>query len=80
MITGEASGDLHGGSLAKALYTLCPDIQITGVGGEHMLAAGVQLLPGIDRVDAIGLPGVKQLYHGMHTLQRLKKNHSRRAI
>ncbi|MEZ4305647.1 MAG: lipid-A-disaccharide synthase [Nitrospirales bacterium] len=72
ILTGEASGDLHGGNLAKALQQLCPGIHITGVGGAHMLAAGVNLLPGIDRVDAIGFPGVKQLWQGMRTLQRLK--------
>ena len=73
IVTGEASGDLHGANLAKALYALQPQVQIDGVGGKLMLAEGVRLLPGIERVDAIGLPGFKQLRRGIQTLQRLKK-------
>ena len=64
---------MHGASLAKELYGLNPHIQIDGVGGEQMLAEGVRLNPrGIERVDAIGLPGFKQLRRGVRTLQRLK--------
>lgn len=73
IVTGEASGDLHGANLAKALYDLDPHIHIDGVGGQRMLAEGVHLLPGIESVDAIGVPGLKQLARGIRTLQRLKK-------
>ena len=73
IVTGEASGDLHGANLAKALYTLNPQVQIDGVGGRLMQGEGVRLYPGIERVDAIGVPGVKQLFHGFQTFQRLKK-------
>ncbi|MGB0909421.1 MAG: lipid-A-disaccharide synthase [Nitrospirales bacterium] len=73
IVTGEASGDLHGANLAKALYTLNPDVRIDGVGGQLMCAEGVRLIPGIDRVDAIGVPGFSQLRRGLQTLQRLKK-------
>ncbi len=73
IITGEASGDLHGANLAKALYTLQPRLEIEGVGGHLMQAEGVRLLQGIDRVDAIGIPGFKQLIRGVSTFRRLKK-------
>ena len=39
IVTGEASGDLHGAHLVKALKELSPALQIVGVGGASMLAA-----------------------------------------
>ncbi|WP_447968247.1 lipid-A-disaccharide synthase [Nitrospira sp. M1] len=73
IVTGEASGDLHGANLAKELYRLHPQIHIDGVGGQRMSVEGVHLLPGIESVDAIGVPGLKQLRRGMRTLRSLKK-------
>lgn len=40
---GEASGDLHGAALAQALLRQDPSIQLTGMGGDAMLAAGVDV-------------------------------------
>ena len=73
IVTGEASGDLHGAMLARELYRLNSELHIEGVGGQKMSDEGVHLIPGIDRVDAIGLPGIKQLCRGLRTLQLLKK-------
>jgi lipid-A-disaccharide synthase len=61
IITGEASGDLHGAHLAQALQALDPSVSIVGVGGARMRAAGVQLLEGIPQVDVIGLIGPRAL-------------------
>ena len=41
LIAGEASGDLHGSHLAKALRTANPQIQMTGWGGDKMAENGV---------------------------------------
>ncbi len=73
LVTGEASGDLHGAKLAVALRELEPDIDLTGVGGNHMAQAGVRLLPDIARVDAMGVPGIRQLWKGWNTLRRLSR-------
>ena len=73
IVSGEASGDLHGSHLAKAIIDLRPHATIVGVGGQKMIEAGVTLIPGIERVDAIGIPGVKQLYRGYQTQRKLKK-------
>jgi lipid-A-disaccharide synthase len=61
LVTGEASGDLHGANLARELKALCPDVDLVGVGGAKMHAAGVSLIPGIRRLDMVGLPGPAQL-------------------
>src|SRR2546430_8610209 len=61
IITGEASGDLHGAHLAPALKALSPSLSILGVGGARMRAAGVRLLDGIAQLDVIGLIGPRAL-------------------
>ena len=61
IVTGEASGDLHGANLARALCTLRPDLEILGVGREKMRAAGVQMIRGIDQHDVVGMIGFAQL-------------------
>jgi lipid-A-disaccharide synthase len=58
IITGEASGDLHGAHLAKAIAERDPSAQLVGVGGAGMRAAGVAMIPGIPQVDVMGLIGL----------------------
>jgi lipid-A-disaccharide synthase len=40
---GEASGDMHGASVANALKLLQPDIELFGMGSKAMQAAGVRV-------------------------------------
>ena len=56
--TGEASGDKVAGELARRLKARLPDIQIWGVGGTAMQAAGVDVLVDTSRFGAIGIGGV----------------------
>lgn len=44
MIAGEASGDLHGGNLVRALKALDPQLQIRAWGGDHMAEAGAEVV------------------------------------
>ena len=41
---GEASGDLHGATMCRALRTLDPGLRLIGMGGPRMAAAGVEIL------------------------------------
>lgn len=41
---GEASGDLHGANLVKALHKIDPTIKVNGMGSDKMRDAGVELL------------------------------------
>lgn len=61
IITGEASGDLHGANLARALQELDPHVSLAGVGGAAMQAAGVQLLRDIGQLDIMGMVGPADL-------------------
>lgn len=58
IITGEASGDLHGAHLAKAITVRDPSVQLVGIGGAGMRAAGVTMIPGIPQLDVMGLIGL----------------------
>lgn len=52
---GEASGDLHGASVAAALKKNCPDIRLIGMGGQAMQQAGVEIAYDIADLGVIGL-------------------------
>ena len=41
---GEASGDLHGGMLCRALREMEPGVRLVGMGGRHMRAAGMDVV------------------------------------
>src|SRR5437773_12201580 len=58
IVTGEASGDLHGANLANAIRALRPDTEVLGVGGSKMKAAGVTLIHGIERLVVVGVLGL----------------------
>ncbi len=57
IISGEASGDLHGANLAKALKSRDPQVSLAGIGGRAMEAAGVRLVEEMGRFDVIGMVG-----------------------
>jgi lipid-A-disaccharide synthase len=44
IVGGEASGDLYGGLLMRAMARLDPNIEVTGIGGPSMQAAGLRVL------------------------------------
>lgn len=73
IVTGEASGDLHGANLAIALQRLQPDIRLVGIGGAKMQEAGIELIPGIERLDVVGILGPMQAYKGLKNLSRLSR-------
>ena len=55
LVAGEASGDLQGALLAEALRKREPGIELSGVGGERMEAAGVRLLHRSEEMAVTGL-------------------------
>ncbi|MFQ5960626.1 MAG: lipid-A-disaccharide synthase [Candidatus Methylomirabilales bacterium] len=60
IVAGEASGDLHGADLTRALLTLDPEVTLMGMGGERMRQAGVKLL--VDAAELAGLGVTETLY------------------
>ncbi len=54
IVTGEASGDLHGAGLAKEMFRMAPGIRILGLGGERMREAGVEIIFDNRRLGVMG--------------------------
>ncbi|MBS1127759.1 MAG: lpxB [Nitrospirae bacterium] len=54
IIAGEASGDLHGSNLVKALHEQAPDLQVYGVGSLRMREAGVTMLADASEISVVG--------------------------
>ncbi len=55
---GEASGDMHGAGLVLAARRLCPGARFTGMGGEAMRRAGVEVLHDSGLISIVGLPAI----------------------
>lgn len=55
IVAGEASGDLHGAHLIRAVKRRLPDAQISGVGGAHLRAEGVALISSSDELAVVGV-------------------------
>ncbi len=55
MVAGEASGDLHGGALASALFEKDPSLEIIGIGGNAMRRAGVAVRFDISAIAVVGI-------------------------
>ncbi len=72
IVTGEASGDLHGAHLVKALKELSPDLQIVGVGGPSMRAAGAELVKDIPQLDVMGLIGLSAVKTMLQRISRIR--------
>src|SRR5688572_24838789 len=73
IVAGEASGDLHGATLARALRALAPGARLYGMGGRAMHAEGVELLIDATRDAAVGgteaVAGVPGLYRAYRRLR-----------
>jgi len=58
LVAGEASGDLRGAELVRALRELAPDVAVFGVGGEHLRAAGMEILVDAGELSTMGFTEV----------------------
>jgi lipid-A-disaccharide synthase len=51
---GEASGDLHGATLCRALREIHPGVRLVGMGGPRMAAAGMELVADVSGHAVVG--------------------------
>ena len=58
IVAGEASGDLHGASLSRAIRTMGPAVELFGVGGDAMQDAGVELIYHMRKLAVVGITEV----------------------
>jgi lipid-A-disaccharide synthase len=73
IVTGEASGDLHGAHLAKAIMALDPTTELVGIGGPSMRAAGVNLVPGVPQLDVMGLIGLSAIRAVLQRVRAIRR-------
>ena len=55
IVAGEASGDLHGGDLARQILATDPSCELLGIAGAQMRAAGVHANARIEDIHGLGL-------------------------
>jgi lipid-A-disaccharide synthase len=65
LVAGEASGDLHGSNVARALLVQQPSLHLHGVGGPRMRDAGVEIL--CENRD-LAVVGAVEALHSVRTL------------
>lgn len=75
LVAGEASGDIHGASLVRQLKKHLPGSTFSGIGGEAMAEAGVEILYGYEELAVMGFSDVlPKLAHILSILSGLKKH------
>src|SRR6185369_15355135 len=77
LVAGEASGDMHGADLVTALRTLVPDVEVRGIGGAGLRAAGMETIIDTTSISTMGfleagerLGAVLRAYRAMRRLLR----------
>lgn len=74
IVTGEASGDLHGSNLVRSLRSKEPDLQFCGMGGPELANLGIEILYDAAKVSVVGIFEVfshlKDIWLAQRTLRR----------
>jgi len=78
IIAGEASGEMHAARMISALKLKLPEVAVSGIGGENMRAAGVEILVDFSELAVMGLVEVLKQYRQLKAVlkqmeQRLKE-------
>jgi lipid-A-disaccharide synthase len=75
MVAGEASGDLHGSHLIRALQQRLGRLRVWGMGGREMRAAGADIVVDADQLAVVGITEViakaPRLFKASSQLKRL---------
>jgi lipid-A-disaccharide synthase len=58
IMSGEASGDLHGANLAREISKLDPSLVLYGVGSKRMRESGVRMLADASEISVVGITAV----------------------
>ncbi len=75
IVAGEASGDLHGANLIRAMHRLDSSLEFYGIGGPKMKAAGVRQIADAADMAVVGLTEVfSKLGMILGVMKRLKKS------
>lgn len=78
IVAGEASGDLLGAHLVKALKERLPDAEFVGIGGPKMISSGVQSLFPMEKLAVMGYVEVLKRYFQITSIRRKLIRHFKR--
>lgn len=67
IIAGEESGDFHAAKMVRELLAAHPNLKISGIGGKHMQAAGVDLVSDLARY---AVTGVSEVIRHLYVLKK----------
>ncbi len=74
MLAGEASGDHHAAAMLSDLKRYLPDVRVTGIGGDKLAAAGMELLHHYRDINTIGLSeGLGKARNILNAYQTMKR-------
>jgi lipid-A-disaccharide synthase len=77
IVAGEASGDILGSGLMRAIKARHPDVQFEGIGGPLMLAEGFNSFFPMDRLSVMGLiEPLKRLFELLAIRRAIKQHFS----
>ncbi|MCS7028377.1 MAG: lipid-A-disaccharide synthase [Bacteroidia bacterium] len=84
IIAGEASGDLHGSNLMRAMRTLHNDLHFVGIGGDKMIAQGLEPIRHITQTNFMGFwevaKNIKTIQKMIQDTQQMLLKHRPDAI
>ena len=55
LVAGEASGDVHGADLLRALRSRVPSLEVFGIGGDGLRDAGMETVADARELATVGL-------------------------
>ncbi|MGW8195571.1 MAG: lipid-A-disaccharide synthase [Desulforhopalus sp.] len=79
IVAGEASGDLHGANLVRALQAHSQHLQFCGMGGRELSAAGVEILYDAARISVVGVVEVVAHFNDIIRAQRMLRSRMKNA-
>ena len=59
--------------MAKAIWALDPKVEVVGIGGAAMRAAGVTLVPGVPHLDVMGLIGISAVRAMVQRIRAIRR-------
>ncbi len=81
IVAGEASGDILGARLMRAIQCRVDNVEFTGIGGEQMLAQGLQSRAALSRLAVNGfIDPLKRLPDLLRLLRDLVRHFSRSGV
>lgn len=79
IVAGEASGDLHGANLVRAMQASERQLQFCGMGGRELASAGVEILYDAARISVVGAIEVLSHLKDILQAQRILRSRMERA-